>query len=77
MGCALTSGIYIMVLQSTGEEDKVMNKEDIIMYVIMGVTLVLAIIIGTAIGVRSKAIFYLLVFIEIGIYALFHKNKEK
>lgn len=44
------------------------DKSDIIMYVILGITCVLAIFIGFKLGLRTKTVLYLLVAIEAIVY---------
>ena len=44
------------------------NTSDIVLYIILGVTAVIAIIIGLKTGIKMKTIFYLIVTLELGVY---------
>lgn len=44
------------------------KKEDIIIWLIVGITGVIAVIIGQSIGIRSRSVLYILVALELLIY---------
>ncbi len=50
------------------KDDKQGRKEDIILYAVMGITIIAAIYISIKFNIRGRAVLYLLVLVEFLIY---------